>query len=62
MDGLDLAYAVRNSFPGIPVILMSGYPCPETPERRVSDFIFLEKPFLPEVILSAVRKLTAARG
>ena len=57
MDGLDLAYAVRNAFSAIPVILMSGYPSPENSNNRLEDFAFILKPFKSEVIREAVRKL-----
>ena len=40
MDGVDLAYAIRNAFPAIPVILMSGYASPESSKRPVGEFLF----------------------
>lgn len=54
MDGLDLAHAIRNSFPAIPVILMSGYQLDST--KPIGEFTFIEKPFKPEVILNAIEK------
>ena len=54
MDGLDLAHTIRNSFPSIPVILMSGYQVDST--KPTGEFTFIEKPFKPEVILQAVEK------
>ena len=54
MDGVDLAYSLHNSFPTLPVILISGYmnqpPLPNTVQ-------FIRKPFNPEVILSAIRRV-----
>jgi CheY-like chemotaxis protein len=56
MDGLDLAYAVRDAFPAIPVILMSGYAMPDSTKRPLGEFLLIEKPFKPEAILRAVKK------
>ena len=51
MTGLDLAHSVRNAFPAIPVILISGY-CDTYPEKN-AGFEFISKPFAPEAILNA---------
>jgi two-component SAPR family response regulator len=50
-----LAYAIRNAFPAVPVILISGYTGDEFVMR---DFELIPKPFTPETILAAVRKAT----
>jgi len=50
-DGLALAHAVKNSFPAVPVILVSGYARPD------AGFEYVEKPFLPATLMRAVRKL-----
>jgi DNA-binding NtrC family response regulator len=52
IDGLDLAHSVRNTFPAIPVILISGY-CDEV-DLRDTQFPFVSKPFVVETILAAV--------
>jgi DNA-binding NtrC family response regulator len=57
MDGIDLAYSVRNSFPAIPVILISGYGEEEYLKRTAASFPFIQKPFVPETILNAVRRI-----
>lgn len=54
-DGVTLAQAVRSSFPAVPVILVSGYAKPD------AGFAFVEKPFLPATLMSAVRKLFASK-
>lgn len=59
VDGLDLAYSVRNSFPSIPVILISGYADDETVFRAASIFKFIRKPFVPDTILTAVKTVLA---
>ncbi len=49
MDGLDLAYSVRNSFSSVPVIVISG-----DPEEAPTDFSFVRKPFRANAILSVI--------
>ena len=59
MDGLDLAYAIRDAFPLVPVIVISGYASEGSAKRPIGEFVFIEKPFQPDAILRAVRKATA---
>jgi CheY-like chemotaxis protein len=54
-DGLSLARAVKESFPDVPVILVSGNSKPDV------SFEFLKKPFLPSTLIGVVRRLFAAR-
>lgn len=54
MNGMDLAHSVRNTFPAIPVILISGY-C-DKDIKSIAGFDFIPKPFVPETILNAVEK------
>jgi DNA-binding NtrC family response regulator len=56
MDGIDLAYSVRNSSPALPVILISGYSGKTVP----ANFLFVQKPFDSQAILDAVNKATQA--
>jgi CheY-like chemotaxis protein len=55
-DGLSLAHAVENSFPAVPVILVSGDAKPD------GGFAFVKKPFLPGALMSVVRKLVPQRA
>jgi len=57
MDGLDLAHSVRNTFPAIPIILITGY---DNNAMRASGFDLLRKPFASETILEVVRRLVGA--
>jgi two-component system, NtrC family, response regulator HydG len=57
MDGIDLAYSVRNSFPAVPILLISGYSDPEAVKHAAPNFEFIQKPFVPETILMAVKKV-----
>jgi DNA-binding NtrC family response regulator len=55
IDGLDLAYAVQNAFPTIPVVLVSD----SADTELARNFAFLRKPFSPTAIVGAVNKATA---
>ena len=55
MNGLDLAQSVRNAYPSIPVILISGY------EDNAAGFDLIPKPFAPEAILNAVDRIVSLR-
>jgi YesN/AraC family two-component response regulator len=57
MDGIDLAYSVRNTFPAVRVILISGYDDTESMKKAAASFEFIQKPFVPEAILMAVKKV-----
>jgi DNA-binding NtrC family response regulator len=59
MDGLDLAHSVRNAFPRIPVILISGYS--DKDPGDLAGFEFISKPFAPEAILNAVDRVMTLR-
>jgi CheY-like chemotaxis protein len=52
MNGLDLAHSIRNAFPAIPVILISGYA--QGAPAGAASFPFIPKPFVPKTILSVV--------
>ena len=52
MDGITLACSVRAEFPAIPLILVSGYA--EIPN---SGFEFVQLPFHPATLLSAVKRV-----
>jgi DNA-binding NtrC family response regulator len=60
MNGIDLAYSVRNQFPAVPVVLISGYGDVESMKRAAANFEFIQKPFVPETILMAVRKMVGS--
>ena len=61
MDGADLAFAVRNAFPTVPIVVISGYSSSARVKSGMKDFEFIEKPFKPEAIsMAAVRATTSA--
>lgn len=59
MDGRELAGALRLRCPGLPVVLMSGYPTAE--EMLPPPALFLEKPMLPDAVIAAVEALLAIK-
>ena len=61
MNGVDLACSIHNSFPALPVILISGYADAELARRIPASFAFIKKPFVPETILDAARRAFAVR-
>lgn len=56
MDGVDLAYSVRNAAPRLPVILISAY---ADNKEIPPSFPFLQKPFDSKAILEAVSRAIA---
>ena len=62
MDGIDLAYSVRSTFPAVSVILISGYADVEAVKKAAAIFDFIQKPFVPETILMAVQKAVGSMG
>jgi CheY-like chemotaxis protein len=56
-DGLSFAQAIKQSFPTVLIILVSGNALPEAG----SDFEFVRKPFLPGALMSVVWKLVKHR-
>jgi CheY-like chemotaxis protein len=56
MNGLELARAIRNTFPWIPIILTSVY------NDNAGGFDLILKPFAPNAILNAVDKAMTFRS
>jgi len=59
MGGIELCAALRERRPGLPVLLMSGYPASQAGELA-PDVPFLTKPFTPADLLTEVRALLDA--
>ena len=53
LNGLDLAYSLRNAWPALPVILITGYGDDESVTRAALVFRFIRKPFVPQTFLNA---------
>jgi CheY-like chemotaxis protein len=57
-DGLDVAHFVRERWPGLPVLLATGYS--EAAGRAVQEgYTLLAKPYIPETLLQAVDDVAA---
>jgi DNA-binding response OmpR family regulator/glycine cleavage system H lipoate-binding protein len=59
MDGLEFLKRLRGKKPEVPVIIITGYPSPESRnvsrQRGASDYIL--KPFTPEEVLESVNRV-----
>ena len=54
MNGVELADRLRQSYPQLQVLYMSGYALPSLITKGMH---FIEKPFRPEVLLARVREM-----
>ena len=55
MDGEELIVRVRQLRPELPAIITSGYPY----QPRTAGVGFLQKPFLPQMLVQAVKEALA---
>jgi nitrogen-specific signal transduction histidine kinase/CheY-like chemotaxis protein len=63
LGGAELALAVRELYPEIKVLFMSGYSRSQVTEEGVPpDAALLEKPFTPDKVVSMVRDLLVGEG
>jgi DNA-binding NtrC family response regulator len=62
-DGLRLIGSVRLEAPDLPILVMSGYPTPETiaSGELLGAAHFIAKPFTPEEFSAAVSRALAGR-
>jgi DNA-binding NtrC family response regulator len=62
-DGLHLIGSVRRDRPDLPILVMSGYPTPETiaSGQRMGATHFIAKPFTPEEFSAAVARALGGR-
>ena len=58
-DGMVLMGEVKQTWPDIPVIVMSGYPTTETicDAARMGAANFIPKPFTPDELIEALRQV-----
>lgn len=58
-DGMYLMKKVNEKWPGIPIIVMSGYPTNGTVEAaaELGAAIFIAKPFTPDELLETVKSV-----
>lgn len=64
ISGLDLIRHLRNSQPNTPIVVVSGYPSPETlgecEKLHITDF--LTKPFEMTFVRTSIEKILKAKG
>lgn len=60
IDGIDLAFSIRNAYPALPILIISGYADEENVRRLGRGFELIRKPFVPETILQSIRKAVPA--
>jgi DNA-binding NtrC family response regulator len=58
MDGIELLRNIKEKWPGVEVIIMTGYGTVKTAVRamKIGVFDYIEKPFTPDDLLSLIRK------
>jgi len=59
MDGIELAAHIIEKYPGIKIVLFTGYTTEETIElaRKRGIHAFMEKPFTPEKLAQTVAEV-----
>ena len=62
MTGIELVRAVKIDFPGIPVVYISGEAMRDELHNPRARVVFVQKPFRPQAILTAVRTVVAMAG
>ncbi|MBI1216369.1 MAG: response regulator [Alphaproteobacteria bacterium] len=62
VNGIDLAKAVYNDYPGVKVLFASGYARDAMPEnRRVDDRVLIGKPYNKDTLAAKVRQILDER-
>jgi DNA-binding NtrC family response regulator len=58
-DGLFLMREIKKNWPDIPIIVMSGYPTPETiaDVLKLGAVQFIPKPFKPDEFITSIRQV-----
>ena len=58
-DGMYLMREIKKNWPEIPIIVMSGYPTPETIAEvlKLGATLFIPKPFRPDELMKSVRQV-----
>jgi len=58
-DGMYLMRKVKAKWPQVPIVVMSGYPTPETIADgfKLGAELFIAKPFTPDELLEAVHQV-----
>lgn len=61
MDGLEVIQAMADEFPEVRIVVITGYPTPESAETaaKLGIFDYLEKPLSPERLSAATAEVLA---
>jgi CheY-like chemotaxis protein len=64
VDGLALLELIRKHQPALPVVVVTGYPNPQTAQRcrELGAWCYLRKPFEPDELARQVRRALARRS
>ena len=57
MNGIALVKAVRERWPGVRIVIISGRLSPGPDDNLPDDIAFLTKPFLPTTLVNLLRKI-----
>lgn len=62
MDGIEVLRAIKEKWPDMKVIMITGYSTVETAVQalRLGAFNHIEKPFTPDTLLAAVKEALEA--
>jgi DNA-binding NtrC family response regulator len=62
MDGVEVLNNIKSKWPDIKVVMITGYSTVETAVQalRLGAFNYLEKPFTPNSLLTAVKEVLEA--
>lgn len=55
MSGFQLAETVREQYPSVKIVLMSGYPLPQSPGDQEYRYLFAPKPCRIDTILALLQ-------
>ncbi len=58
MDGIEVLKKIKQDWPGVEVIIITGYQTVDTAVRsiKLGAFDYIEKPFTPDALINAVSK------
>jgi CheY-like chemotaxis protein len=56
MSGLQLAETVREKYPSVKIVLMSGYPLPEPLDDQEHRYLFAPKPYRIDTVLELLQR------
>ncbi len=63
MDGIEVLRKIKEQWPGVEVIIITGYQTVDTAVKaiKLGAFDYIEKPFTPDALVAAVTKALEQR-